>query len=135
MCRNELILSLPENTRFSQLVVDIDFPEYNELLQRVVVYVLLHGPLDDELKLNGVELSNLAGAGTTGALRTVEQALKSMENRLTNKLNADVPIYDKENRIRTLSLSLETVDQRFKLRVDIETEAGTILTGVTGING
>jgi hypothetical protein len=132
---NDLILSLPADTIFTQLLIDQEFSEYNELLQRVVVYVLLHGTLDKELQLSGVDLASLSGTGTTGALQAVEQALRAMENRITTKLNEDVPEYDKNNRIRTLSLSLQTVDQRFKLRVDIETEAGNIFTGVAGING
>jgi hypothetical protein len=132
---NDLILSLPADTRFTQLLIDQEFSGYNELLQRVVVYVLLHGTLDKELQLSGVDLASLSGTGTTGALQAVEQALRAMENRITTKLNEDVPEYDKNNRIRTLSLSLQTVDQRFKLRVDIETEAGNIFTGVAGING
>lgn len=135
MIRNELVLALPENTRFTQILIDPDFEQYNELLQRVVVYVLLHGPLDEDLQLDGIDLSNLAGVGTTGAAAAIERSLKSMESKLMSKLNADVASTDYDNIIKTLSLSLETVDQRFKLRVDIKTAAGTILTGAAEING
>lgn len=135
MTRNELALALPENTRFTQILIDPEFEQYNELLQRVVVYVLLHGPLDEELQLDGVDLSNLAGVGTTGAAVAIERSLRSMESKITNKLNADVPSSDHDNIIKTLSLTLATVDQRFKLRVDIKTAAGNILTGVAEING
>ncbi len=135
MSRNDLIIALPESTRFSQIVIDPEFSQYNELLQRVVVYVLLHGTLDEDLQLDGIDLANLSGVGTTGAIVAVERSLKSIESRLAEKLNADVPDTDVHNTIRTLSLSLNTVDQRFKLRVDIETAAGKIITGVAEING
>ena len=131
MRRDELILDLSENTRLTKLTIDPDFDNYNELVQRVVVFVLLHG----DITVDGTELTLLSATATTGAATAIKRALSSMESKVISSINAEVPEADTANRIRTLSMSVEAVDRVFKLVVNIETEAGTIITGAADING
>lgn len=134
MSRTELILNLPEYTNLTKLVIDPEFSEYHELMQRVVVFMLLHTG-DDGLSLNGVDLSMLAGAATTGAVAELNRLVGAAESKVTTRLNAEVPVTDKDNRIKTLSMSVELIDQRMRLVVNIETESGNIITGAADING
>jgi hypothetical protein len=115
-------------------VIDPEFSEYHELLQRVVVFMLLHTG-DDGLILNGVDLARLAGAATTGAVAELNRLVGAAESKVTTRLNAEVPVTDKDNRIKTLSMSVELIDQRMRLVVNIETESGNIITGAADING
>ena len=134
MSRTELILNLPEYTNLTKLVIDPEFSEYHELMQRVVVFMLLHTG-DDGLSLNGVDLSMLAGVATTGAAAELNRLVGAAESKVTTGLNAEVPVTDKDNRIKTLSMSVELIDQRMRLVVNIETESGNIITGAADING
>ena len=129
-----MTLNLPEYTNLTKLVIDPEFSEYHELLQRVVVFMLLHTS-DNGLSLNGVDLSMLAGAATTGAAAELNRLVGAAESKVTNKLNAEVPETDKDNRIKTLSMSVELIGQRMRLMVNIETESGNIITGAADING
>lgn len=131
---NDLILNLPESVKLSKLLIDPEFANYNELLQRVVVLVLLHKS-DELLGTTGLDLSDLSGKATTGALSAVQRALASAESNITKLINEEVPVTDSDNRIGVLTLSLEEVDRRFKLVVNIETEAKTKLIGAAMIDG
>ena len=132
--RNELILNLPGSVELTHMYIDPDFEQYNELLQRVVVFVLLHAG-SDGLSLAGSELSTLAGRATTGAISAIRQKISSAESDVKKALNADVPTDDTNNRIRTLSLSVAEAAGGFKLTVNIETESRAIISGATTING
>lgn len=132
--RNELILNLPGSVELTHMYIDPGFEQYSELLQRVVVFVLLHAGADG-LSLAGGELSTLAGKATTGAISTIRQKISSAESDVKRALNADVPTDDTDNRIRTLSLSVAEAAGGFKLTVNIETESRAIISGATTING
>lgn len=133
MERDELILNLPNEISLSYLEVVPEFSKYNELLQRVVVFTLLHAHEDSVL--SDIPLYELASRTTTGAVDALNRSLSSLSNTAQKQLNMDVSEDDVDNRIAQLDMSLTAVGRNFKLTINIQTESLQLITGALTING
>ena len=109
-----------------------EFPNYSELLQRVVVLFLMHTTSDD-LTLDGRYTSDIVSTVVTGsALDFVEQQLNIIGSTIKRLINSESETDDRL--IDRIDVKLNTQGAHVRFVVTITTSSGTE-TGELTING
>lgn len=118
----DLKLNLKSNSLLRSLQIVSDFPEYNELLQRAVVLLLLGNEktywIDGEPLYTALEKSNATGVDT------LADAISGMGRYLKTQLEADSDVS-----LDKVDVNLTTVDRKQVVTVNLVLADGSSIYG------
>lgn len=117
----DLMLNLPEGVQLNTLEITSVFPNYSELLQRVVMLVLTSN--HNELTIDGKTLPEFLRNANMQNLSALNSQLIFIANAAKELLNAD------SYEIDTLSITASAEDREVKLNITVKALNATVETG------
>jgi len=117
----DLMLNLPEGVRLNILEITSVFPQYSELLQRVVMLIFTSNHSD--LTIDGKTLPEFLRNANMQNLSALNSQLIFIANAAKELLNAD------SYEIDTLSITAVAEDREVKLNITVKALNATVETG------